>query len=471
MYKNKKNEWVRYVISPIADLIALQLAFFCAFLVRFDIYNPYNQGYYLQVCLVLMIINPCVAFFTESYKNILKRGKMIEAVEVVKQVSLVIAFMLLYLYLTKQNLFMSRIFFALLIGFSMAFMWLIRVSEKYIIKKIFEKIKPNDVYRVLILSDSEKAAENLGIIQKAGWTAVGFCISDSDKTGESISEISVVANKESLFEYIKNNIVDGVFIGSYYDDEATKEINKICMSMGVTIHTKLTNMDELGGDIIADNVGDCLVVTRSVKIASSKQLFVKRAFDIFAGIVGLLVTAVCFIFVAPAIYIKDPGPIFFSQTRVGKNGRKFKIYKFRSMYKDAEERKAELMKQNKITDGMMFKMDDDPRIIKGIGNFIRNYSIDELPQFWNVLKGEMSLIGTRPPTVDEYEKYDYHHKIRLAIKPGITGMWQTSGRSNITDFEEVVKLDAYYITNWSIALDLKILLKTFKVVLKKDGAE
>ena len=140
------------------------------------------------------------------------------------------------------------------------------------------------------------------------------------------------------------------------------------------------------------------------------------------------------------------------------------------MYKDAEERKKELMAQNKIADGMMFKMDDDPRIIKGIGHFIRDFSIDELPQFWNVFKGEMSFIGTRPPTVEEYEKYDYHHKVRLSIKPGITGMWQTSGRSNITDFEQVVSLDAYYIVNWSFALDLKILFKTIKVVLKKDGA-
>ena len=128
------------------------------------------------------------------------------------------------------------------------------------------------------------------------------------------------------------------------------------------------------------------------------------------------------------------------------------------------------MARNKIADGLMFKMDDDPRIIKGIGHFIRDYSIDELPQFINVLRGEMSLIGTRPPTVEEYEKYDYHHKVRLAIKPGITGMWQVSGRSNITDFEEVVKLDASYITNWTLGLDFKILLKTVKVVLQRDGA-
>ena len=138
---------------------------------------------------------------------------------------------------------------------------------------------------------------------------------------------------------------------------------------------------------------------------------------------------------------------------------------------DAEERKKELMEQNNVKDGMMFKMDNDPRIIKGIGHFIRKTSIDELPQFWNVLKGDMSLIGTRPPTVDEWEKYDLHHRKRMAIKPGIKGRRQVSGRSNIKDFEEVVKLDTEYILNWSIGLDLRILAKTVKVVLMGEGAE
>ena len=147
---------------------------------------------------------------------------------------------------------------------------------------------------------------------------------------------------------------------------------------------------------------------------------------------------------------------------------------------DAEERKAELMKNNKMN-GLMFKMDYDPRIIgsekrgkdgkpKGIGNFIRKTSLDEFPQFWNVLKGDMSLVGTRPPTVDEWEKYELHHRIRMATKPGITGMWQVSGRSDITDFEEVVRLDSEYIEHWSIGLDIKILLKTVLAVLKNDGA-
>ena|SRR5699024_688790 len=139
------------------------------------------------------------------------------------------------------------------------------------------------------------------------------------------------------------------------------------------------------------------------------------------------------------------------------------------MYTDAEQRKQELMAQNKMQ-GLMFKMDDDPRVTK-VGKFIRRTSIDELPQFWNVLRGDMSLVGTRPPTVDEYEQYDSHHKRRLSMKPGITGLWQVSGRSDIQDFEEVVKLDVTYIDHWSLALDLRILAKTVAVVLRRTGAE
>ena len=151
------------------------------------------------------------------------------------------------------------------------------------------------------------------------------------------------------------------------------------------------------------------------------------------------------------------------------------------MYTDAEERKAQLAAENRVTDGLMFKLDFDPRIIgcrqlpdgtvkKGIGNFIRDWSFDEFPQFWNVLKGDMSLVGTRPPTEDEWVRYELHHRSRLAIKPGITGMWQVSGRSNITDFDKVVELDRYYILNWSLGLDVKILFRTVPEVVKKNGS-
>ena len=209
---------------------------------------------------------------------------------------------------------------------------------------------------------------------------------------------------------------------------------------------------------------------------------VRRAQDILLSSLALVVLSPLLLITYAAIWIDSPGasPIF-TQQRVGRNGKLFKMYKFRTMYLDAEERKKALMEQNRVADGLMFKMEDDPRIIgshfdangkyvPGIGNLIRKLSLDEFPQFFNVLLGDMSLVGTRPPTVDEYEKYKLHHKARLSAKPGITGLWQVSGRSDITEFEDVVKLDTAYIKDWSIGKDLRILAKTVQVVLMGKGS-
>ena len=194
----------------------------------------------------------------------------------------------------------------------------------------------------------------------------------------------------------------------------------------------------------------------------------RRTQDVILSSLALVVLSPVMLATAIAIVVDDPsaGPVF-SQERIGRNGKPFKFYKFRSMYKDAEERKKELESQNEMN-GFMFKMKDDPRITK-VGKFIRKTSIDELPQFYNVLKGDMSLVGTRPPTVDEFRQYESHQKRRLSAKPGITGLWQVSGRNEIKDFEDVVKLDVQYIDNWSIGLDIKIILKTIKVVFEKGG--
>ena len=192
--------------------------------------------------------------------------------------------------------------------------------------------------------------------------------------------------------------------------------------------------------------------------------------DIVGAIVGLLITGIVTVFLAPALLIESPGPLFFSQVRVGKNGRRFKIYKFRSMYMDAEERKKELMSQNEM-EGLMFKMENDPRVTK-VGKFIRKTSIDELPQFWNILKGEMSLTGPRPLPVYETEAFTSDaHRRRLSVLPGVTGYWQIAGRSNIKEFEKLVELDMYYIDHWSLWLDVKLLLKTVPAVLFARGAK
>ncbi|MCR5598676.1 MAG: sugar transferase [Lachnospiraceae bacterium] len=184
---------------------------------------------------------------------------------------------------------------------------------------------------------------------------------------------------------------------------------------------------------------------------------------------GIIILLIFYPFVAIAIKLESKGPVIFKQERVGRSGRKFMMYKFRSMYVDAEERKKELYDKNEM-EGLMFKMKDDPRITK-VGRFLRKTSIDELPQFFNILKGDMSMVGTRPPTVDEYEKYNAHYRRRLSITPGLTGMWQVSGRSDITDFDEVVRLDLEYIDQWSLLLDCKILLQTVGVVLFGKGSK
>jgi exopolysaccharide biosynthesis polyprenyl glycosylphosphotransferase len=204
------------------------------------------------------------------------------------------------------------------------------------------------------------------------------------------------------------------------------------------------------------------------KAFDADQLFLKRGLDIIGSLVGLFITCLLFPFLALAIKLESKGPLFFGQNRVGENGRLFKCLKFRSMFVDAEARKKDLMARNEMQ-GAMFKMKDDPRVTR-VGKFIRKTSIDELPQFFNVLRGEMSLVGTRPPTPDEVATYENWHRKRICIKPGITGLWQVSGRNQIEDFDEVARLDIRYIEEWSLWLDIKLLALTLWVVIARRGA-
>ena len=327
---------------------------------------------------------------------------------------------------------------------------------------------------VLTSHNAKSLIEQALDTQYKEWEIVGIVLADrNDMVDSNILGIPVVCKTEEIPDYIQTKWIDSIWIHVERKYQLPLDLVNTCIEMGVTVHNTLINVDTYSGTKEVRKIGSYHVLTASLNMATPLQLLVKRIMDICGGFVGLLFTGIATLFLAPAIYIASPGPIFFSQVRIGKNGRKFKIYKFRSMYMDAEERKKELMDKNEMQ-GLMFKMDADPRIIgsgpdgtkKGLGWFIRKTSLDEFPQFWNVLKGDMSLVGTRPPTVDEWNQYDYHHRARMAIKPGITGMWQVSGRSDITDFEEVVRLDREYIEKWNLGLDIKILFKTVMVVFK-----
>lgn len=272
---------------------------------------------------------------------------------------------------------------------------------------------------------------------------------------------------ESTIKKIRSSIIDEVYIayprGASYHEQIDTLLAAL-EKLGLPIRVAL-NFDELQnyyGQHFCTMANQSGVMLAPYNL-DPDQLIIKRLMDIGGGMVGLVILALVFPFVVLAIKLDSPGRAFFTQTRVGKGGREFKIRKFRSMYVDAEERKAELMEHN-IHDGPIFKMIDDPRITP-VGRFIRKYSIDEIPQFWNVFAGDMSLVGTRPPTREEVAEYEDHHFRRISMKPGLTGLWQVSGRNKVTDFDDVVALDIEYIRNWSFTTDLKIIFRTIGVVL------
>jgi exopolysaccharide biosynthesis polyprenyl glycosylphosphotransferase len=204
-------------------------------------------------------------------------------------------------------------------------------------------------------------------------------------------------------------------------------------------------------------------------LSIGKSYLVKRCMDFFIAALFLSLTWPVYLVIALAIKVDSAGPVFFKQTRVGLHGRKFQVWKFRTMRTDAEKQQGELEALNEIKDGVIFKIKNDPRIT-GIGSFLRRYSLDELPQLFNVLLGEMALVGPRPLPTRDVDNFSPHHFFRHEVLPGVTGLWQVSGRSNIVDFEQVIELDFNYIENWSLTMDLRILLKTVMVVLKKEGA-
>lgn len=472
MYQREKRMWQKHLDFILLDALCFQIAYVAAYIVRHGIRFPYADPRYRNLGIIIFLVQICTGFFMENYKNILRRGFFQEFKKTVLFVTVVIGIIFTYLFVTKTSWFFSR---AVLMQ-----LWLVGIFVIYcerILWKRFIRKKMSDrkyLQSIIVVAGAARAGTVIDAMREksySGFYIRGIILADGweDQRPETIERVPVVADTDHALEYLKGNEVDEVFIDSHVDREIQDELLEGCEEMGVTTHINIGYAKSEAGHTFVENMADYMVITRTIQAADPRQLFIKRAMDITGGIVGLAITLFLTVVFGPMIYIQSPGPIFFSQDRVGRNGRIIKIYKFRSMYPDAEERKRELADQNKMQ-GLMFKVANDPRIIP-IGRFMRKTSLDEFPQFWNVLKGEMSLVGTRPPTLDEYEQYEMHHKARLAVKPGLTGMWQVNGRSDIVDFEEVVRLDKKYITDWDIGMDIKILLQTIKILFTGKGSE
>ncbi|MCC8168311.1 MAG: sugar transferase [Clostridiales bacterium] len=500
MYKKNTSAWLKHWDFILLDLLCMEAAFWMAVLIRNGLSEQTHFPVYTHASTALILINITVVFFIESYKSVLKRDTWDELGAAFAHVTCIVGAMLVYIYMMQESYDYSRTVYVL---FWFLYLLLTMCGRMSLKSFLFTKRRANKGNRsLLVVAWKSNAREvmkrvyegTIGDIKIAGIALVdagsedeedNYDVEKEDAKADSkdgpqedygdhdlhrIMGFPVVACGTEILPYVKENWIDEVFFCPPMGEETPSELLEDCRIMGITTHSKVADSTAPGMIRSVEKLSGYTVLTESIRMTTPTQAFLKRMMDIVGSLVGLLITGIAFIFVAPAIKIKSPGPVFFSQTRVGKNGRMFKIYKFRSMYMDAEERKKELMASNECKDGMMFKIDNDPRIIQGVGQFIRKTSIDELPQFWNVLKGDMSLVGTRPPTIDEWKKYELHHRRRLAVRPGITGMWQVSGRSNIRDFEEVVRLDTKYIQEWTIGLDIKILFETIAVVAKRKGA-
>lgn len=447
------------------DLITALVAYFVAHFLKFREFKfSYMPEMYTTFLLVILIMTLLYTIMVNPSNDFTRRGYLVEFASVTKYVLSEVVVMSSLLFILKYAENYSRLMF----GFFVVALEILTYASRIVLKKYirnYYKAEKNQT-KMLVITDKEyletvKSSLNNNLDIMRG--LAGYIIWDGEPDEE-------LGNRDTYREHVKLLAIDEVFIylPTIRRDEVSEIVDYFEM-MGVVCNYGIDVADMYVSSGTIETLAGFTVISYSINKVDYNKRMIKRMMDIMGGLVGSLLTIVITPFIALAIVIDNPGPVFFKQKRIGKNGRVFNIYKYRSMCKDAEKIKETLKEQNEM-DGLMFKMDHDPRITR-VGAFLRKTSLDEFPQFFNILKGDMSLVGTRPPTMDEYEQYDPHYKRRLSMKPGLTGMWQVSGRSDITDFDEVVKLDLEYIDNWSMSLDIKILLKTLTVVFSHKGAK
>lgn len=473
MYR-KRNQLMEIVVC-LADGAAVLFSLCAAGILRYQTMDELMRAENLRMlCSVMLVTHVAAFYFMKVYDSFFKRGRYREFLLSVKYNFILTAGAALLGFGLKSEVFTSRLLVGYFLALNILMIWSVHLFIRNR-ERVFRWSHKKEV-NILIVTSGEHLEEILDSFHRSketAWHVAGIVLLGKDPVPEMLRGIPVISEREDDYlEYATQHVVDEVFIQVDEIHEKETFLKNMILEfekMGVVVNLNLDLFDlGLAGEKRIYNLEQYHVIAFSSRLFDYRMVMVKRLIDILGACIGLILTLIVGIILAPFLLLESPGPLVFCQKRVGVNGRVFQFYKFRSMYADAEERKKELMKQNEMQ-GLMFKMENDPRITK-VGAFIRKTSIDELPQFWNVLKGDMSLVGTRPPTLDEYQQYQYYQKRRISFRPGITGLWQISGRSDIKDFDEVVKLDLEYIDNWSLLLDFKIIFKTILVVFRGSGA-
>lgn len=465
MYKLSRQAYFN-VIQLLLDIIFLLASYFLSYFITNIITDLHNFIDYLWIIIFFIPL----WLFPMSFLGMYDKTTFCYIDRIIRNclLSTLLASALLstMVYFVKGSMFNKTLFIVFVIVV-LNLLMLERLIYTFIIAKTMSK--NGAATRVIIIGSPSTAEKYIDYIKKTNiWVnIIGYVRTDSKNTAKHTYNLGYI---NDLVHILKHNIVDEVIFAlpKNYVGEVEQYV-LLCEKMGITVRMVLNLYDLKLSKTHITTIGTFPILTFHTVSLNTTHVLVKRLMDILGSIIGLIITFFLSLFIIPAIKIDSSGPAIFSQERVGLNGRTFKLYKFRSMTCDADTKKQQLAKLNQIKAGPMFKIKNDPRVTR-VGNFLRRTSLDELPQFFNVLKGDMSLVGTRPPTLDEVSKYEDFHRRRISIKPGITGLWQISGRSSITNFDEVVKLDTKYIDEWSIWLDIKIILKTLLIVFKRNNA-
>ncbi len=467
-------------IVYLSDLVLTSVAFFTAFFIR-DVVLPvvFPQHFptglfplqdYLKIFPLILVIWSILLFSYHSYHSHRTIPLTREALTIFRVVIVgnVLLATVAYLMPLRQ---LSRAWFILFALLSAIFL----VAEKIFLRVLARYVRSKGLnYRtILIVGTGRRATDVARMIAGHnywGYKILGF-VTDGHRLPNGWARYRVFGAVPDLKRILESPMAEPVdeivFAVTRKKLDEMKQIFLMCEELGIRTRVAMNIFPNRVARIELEELEGIPFLTFTTTPSNETQLAAKRMLDVSVSMLLLLLAAPIILFAALAIRLSSPGSVFFKQERIGLNGRIFTLYKFRTMIADAHQRRAELNHLNEMT-GPVFKSKVDPRVTP-VGRFLRRFSLDELPQLWNVLRGDMSLVGPRPPIPEEVEAYHRWHRRRLSMKPGLTCLWQVSGRNNV-DFERWMKLDLQYIDNWSPSLDFKILLRTIPAVLSGRGA-
>ena len=456
-----------------SDLCIVLATFFLGFLLKNNVTHLYNElGIYIVVVPTLLITWGVLLYYFGMYDSF--RIKHISDVLfiVIETTFVGIGFFGSFLFITKIHS-ISR----LQIGYSFLLAALFISIEKILLIKYFryQRKKGINIRNFLIVGTGKRAQDFINLINKhAEWGIKAIGLIDDDTSRVSAGTMygyKILGTIDDIPNIIHNHVVDEVLfvVPRSWLNKIEKIISYVCEVEGIKVSVAIDLFEHHLSKAKYSYLDTLPLLTFDSTPDELIQLLIKRLFDFFSSIIAILILSPVFLITAMIIKVSSKGPIFFRQQRCSLSGRRFTLYKFRTMVVDAELKLEELLAYNEMQ-GPVFKMENDPRLTKA-GKFLRKFSIDELPQLWNVFRGDMSLVGPRPPLPAEVDKYEPWQRRRLSMRPGITCLWQARGRNKINDFDEWMELDLEYIDNWSLWFDFKILLKTVPVVLFGIGAK